>query len=106
MPKIIVERTFLNNKNKKKEMLLEMLPDIGEIYFDDKPDYRKLITVVKSMPQKYSLPLMLYADGYKYHEIAVKLGLSIGTVKSHIHTCGCGSKKNCAKSGSVKVSLL
>lgn len=83
----IMHNTFINNKCKRKEFSSETQPEIyGEIYFDDKPDYRELTTLVRSMPKKYSLPLMLYANGYKYHEIAVKLGLSIGTVKSRIHT--------------------
>ncbi|MBQ8736118.1 MAG: hypothetical protein IJY75_09165 [Bacteroidaceae bacterium] len=58
----------------------------SEIYFDDTPNYRELITLVKSMSQEYFLPLMLYADGYKYQEIAENLGISIGTVKSRIHS--------------------
>ena len=82
-----MHNTFINNKCKKIEILSEKVTEMySEIYFDDTPNYRELITLVKSMSQEYFLPLMLYGDGYKYQEIVVKLGLSIGTVKSRTHT--------------------
>lgn len=96
----IMHNTFINNKCKRKEFSSETLPEFyGGIYFDDKPDYRELITLVMSMPQEYSHPLMLYADGYKYHEIALKLGLSIGTVKSRIHTARTRLKEKLCQEG-------
>lgn len=82
-----MHNTFINNKCKKIEILSEKVSEMySEIYFDDTPNYRELITLVKSMSQEYFLPLMLYADGYKYQEIAENLGISIGTVKSRIHS--------------------
>lgn len=82
-----MHNTFINNKCKKIEILSEKVSEMySEIYFDDTPNYRELITLVKSMSQEYFLPLMLYAAGYKYHEIAENLGISIGTVKSRIHS--------------------
>lgn len=95
-----MHNTFINNKCKRKEFSSETLPEIyGGIYFDDKHDCRELITLVRSMPQEYSRPLTLYADGYKYHEIAVKLGLSIGAVKSRIHTARTRLKEKLCQEG-------
>ena len=33
----------------------------------------------------YKIPMTLYLSGYKYQEIAEKMGIPLGTVKSRIH---------------------
>lgn len=40
---------------------------------------------IKSVDETYSQPFMMYFRGFKYHEIAEKLKLPIGTVKNRIH---------------------
>ncbi len=47
-------------------------------------DYKQIWTALKQMPRQYSVPFMLHLRGYKYREIADKLQLPIGTVKSRI----------------------
>ena len=40
---------------------------------------------IERLPQLFRKPLMMYADGYKYQEIAEVLGLPVGTIKNRIH---------------------
>ncbi len=45
-------------------------------------DIRKAIGKLKA---EYRTPFMMHFNGFKYHEIAVKLAIPIGTVKNRIH---------------------
>lgn len=36
---------------------------------------------------KNRLPFLMHVEGYKYHEIATRCALPIGTIKSQIHRC-------------------
>lgn len=38
-----------------------------------------------SLPDDYRIPFMSYFEGYRYHEIADRLNIPIGTVKTRIH---------------------
>ncbi len=40
---------------------------------------------IDNLSEVYSQPFMMYFRGFKYHEIADKLDLPIGTVKNRIH---------------------
>ena len=55
-------------------------------YSDSYVSSHEIMRVINSLPIDYSLPFSMYADGYKYHEIAARLNIPIGTVKSRIHT--------------------
>ncbi|MBE6302984.1 MAG: RNA polymerase sigma factor [Bacteroidales bacterium] len=55
-------------------------------YRDCYIDAHEIICAINSLPIEYCLPFSMYADGYKYHEIAEGLNVPIGTVKSRIHT--------------------
>jgi RNA polymerase sigma factor (sigma-70 family) len=45
-------------------------------------DIQRAIT---NLDEVYSVPFILYFKGFKYHEIANKLDIPIGTVKNRIH---------------------
>lgn len=45
-------------------------------------DIQRAIDGLKEM---YKIPFTMYFKGFKYHEIAEKLGIPIGTVKNRIH---------------------
>lgn len=55
-------------------------------YFDSNVDVREIACAINCLPMEYCKAFLLYADGYKYHEIAERLNIPIGTVKSSIHT--------------------
>lgn len=43
------------------------------------------LTIIKDLPEGYRMVLNLYfLEGYKHHEIAEKLGISVGTSKSQL----------------------
>lgn len=40
---------------------------------------------LRKLDETYKKPFLMYFRGFKYHEIAVNLGIPIGTVKNRIH---------------------
>lgn len=57
------------------------LNDNAEIAFDMSDIQRAIDT----LDRPYKIPMSLYLSGYKYQEIAEKMGIPLGTVKSRIH---------------------
>lgn len=57
------------------------LNDNAEIAFDMSDIQRAIDT----LDRPYKIPMPLYLSGYKYQEIAEKMGIPLGTVKSRIH---------------------
>ena len=47
-------------------------------------DMKEMRRIVNSLPKDYRVPFSMFVSGFKYREIADKLGLPIGTVKSRI----------------------
>ena len=47
-------------------------------------DRKELIRVLNSLPDIYKIPFSMFVSGFKYREIADKLSLPLGTVKSRI----------------------
>lgn len=47
-------------------------------------DLKELHRIVNALPREYKVPFSMHVAGFKYREIAEKLGLPIGTVKSRI----------------------
>ena len=44
-----------------------------------------ITTAIESLESAYKVPFMMHFRGFKYHEIAAKLEIPIGTVKNRIH---------------------
>ncbi|WP_009034896.1 RNA polymerase sigma factor [Indibacter alkaliphilus] len=51
----------------------------GDFTMDD------IYTAIESLDDVYKVPFMMHYKGFKYHEIADKLEIPIGTVKNRIH---------------------
>jgi len=47
-------------------------------------DLKEMRRIVNTLPQEYKVPFSMHVSGFKYREIAEKLGLPLGTVKSRI----------------------
>lgn len=45
---------------------------------------KEISAAIQGFSQEYKLPFTMYVAGYKYSEIAEKMGLPLGTVKSRI----------------------
>jgi len=93
---VILRNTFINDyrRNQKKNALIVQSDEIsspelmvsatsnkatGSFVMDD------IGKAMKSLPEAYSKPFILYFEGHKYHEIAEYLDIPIGTVKTRIH---------------------
>ena len=86
----IMHNTFVNKSRADKytvSMEVEHCEHLhNRIYIDCGHSYYELLSIVESLPDAYRMPFEMHAAGYKYHEIADNLGISIGTVKSRIHS--------------------
>ena len=47
-------------------------------------DLKEMYCIINSLPKEHKIPLFMYILGFKYREIAKKLHLPLGTVKSRI----------------------
>ena len=91
----IMRNIFINNYRKtvrdqtfvdQTENLFHLnLPqDSGFESTEGNYDLKEIRKIVNSLPKEYRVPFSMYVSGFKYREIAVKLALPIGTVKSRI----------------------
>ena len=83
----VIMRNTHFNINKTKGVTFTEYDTCNERgYCDSSFDYLELKRVVMTLPAELYVPFTLYVEGCKYHEIAEKLCLPLGTVKSRIHT--------------------
>lgn len=92
----IMRNTFINNY--RKAMRANTIIDrTDEQYFinsattnggfadpDSTFSYGQILEVVEGLEDEYRVPFEMYNNGFKYKEIAAKLDLPIGTIKSRI----------------------
>ena len=57
----------------------------GECHCSD-VDAAEIMAAISALPCEHCKVFTMYADGYKYEEIAEEMGIPLGTVKSRIHT--------------------
>ncbi len=91
----IMKNTFINNyrRNVKENTIIDGTQDL---YYINQPHDKGFISpesslseseierAIDSLSDEFRIPFRMHVDGYKYKEIADKLGLKIGTVKSRI----------------------
>ena len=53
-------------------------------FIDCRLEFSEVCTFIDCLPHGISLPLRMYADGYKYHEIADALDIPMSSVKNRI----------------------
>ncbi|MBD5200782.1 MAG: RNA polymerase sigma factor [Bacteroidales bacterium] len=91
----IMRNIFINNYRKtvrqatvvdKTEDLfhLNVSQDSGLNTPDGSFAVKEISVAINSFTEDYRVPFSMHVAGYKYHEIAQKLGLPLGTVKSRI----------------------
>lgn len=91
----IMRNTFINEfRRKKTSKTTSVSHDSLYIQFNTKTvendGIQKLTedeinVFIDELPSKLRTPFMMFFVGYRYHEIAQKLELPLGTVKSRIH---------------------
>lgn len=91
----IMKNTFINNyrRNIKENTIIDGTQDLYYLnmphdkgFASPESNYaeEEIIRAIDSLGDEFRIPFKMHIDGFKYHEIAEKLGLKIGTVKSRI----------------------
>ena len=91
----IMRNTFINSYRRNRARAT-VHDDIRELYFVNIPDdhtfsspertyaWKDLWKNIEALTEDLKLPFKLHTSGYKYHEIADRLNIPIGTVKNWI----------------------
>lgn len=90
----IMENTFISQYNRRKRMLFSCYCAGDEKqYFsydtaDIRADLHQILSIIRDCSRKANCIecVLLYAKGYSYEEIADKVGIKLGTVKSRVFT--------------------
>ena len=80
--KIVREQTFVDQTDNLYH--LNMPQDSGFASTEGSYDLKAMHRIVNSLPRDYKVPFSMHVSGFKYREIAERLGLPLGTVKSRI----------------------
>ena len=91
----IMKNTFINNyrKAKRENTTLDNTKDLFYLNItkesplmnpDSEYSLKELTKAVNSLDDEFRVPFVMHTEGFKYKEIAEKLNLKIGTVKSRI----------------------
>jgi len=80
--KTVRDQTFVDQTENLYHLNLPQ--DSGFESTEGNYDLKEIRRIVHSLPKEYRIPFSMYVSGFKYREIAVKLALPIGTVKSRI----------------------
>lgn len=92
----IMRNIFINNYRKAlrdqtyvdqtdNQYYLNQNFDIEDDSTEGSYDLKEMRRIVNALPKEYRIPFSMYVSGFKYREIADKLGLPLGTVKSRIY---------------------
>ena len=86
--KRIMRNIFLNEQLSVQRRVRTENVDYNYYRTDDAADalleFRDVARIIAKFPPEFSTPLIMYARGFKYCEIAITLGLPLSTVKNRI----------------------
>ena len=80
--KIVRDQTFVDTTDNYYHLNLPQ--DSGFESTEGAYDLKEMHRIVNSLPRDYKVPFSMHVSGFKYREIAERLGLPLGTVKSRI----------------------
>ena len=80
--KVVREQTFVDQTDNL--YYLNFSPDTSYESTERAYDLKEMHRVVNALPREYKIPFSMHISGFKYREIAEKLNLPLGTVKSRI----------------------
>ncbi len=80
--KTVRDQTFVDQTENLYHLNLPQ--DSGFESTEGNYDLKEIRRIVNTLPKEYRIPFSMYVSGFKYREIAERLGLPIGTVKSRI----------------------
>ncbi len=91
--KTIMRNTFINNYRQKKRFKNLFNKNVSSYFFSKKEsenasemdlNVKEINELIDQIDERFSTPFRLYIQGFSYEEIAEKLDLPMGTVKSRI----------------------
>lgn len=80
--RIVREQTFVDTTDNQYH--LNLSHDDAFESTESAYDLKEMRRIVNNLPKEYRVPFSMHIAGFKYREIAEKLDLPIGTVKSRI----------------------
>lgn len=91
----IMRNIFINNYRRKvrSATIIDTTEDFYHLNLSQESGFetpegsfaaKEISAVINEFSQEYKVPFTMYIEGYKYSEIADKLSLPLGTVKSRI----------------------
>ena len=80
--KIVRDQTFVDQTDNLYHLNLPQ--DSGFESTEGAYDLKEMHRIVNALPKEYKVPFSMHVSGFKYREIAEKLDLPLGTVKSRI----------------------
>ena len=80
--RIVREQTFVDQTDNLYHLNLPQ--NSGVASAEGTYDLKEMHRIVNSLPRDYKVPFSMHVSGFKYREIADRLGLPLGTVKSRI----------------------
>ena len=80
--KIVRDQTYVDQTDNLYHLNLPQ--DSGFESTEGAYDIKEIHRVVNLLPNEYRIPFAMHVSGFKYREIAEKLSLPLGTVKSRI----------------------
>ena len=81
--KVVRDQTFVDQTDNLYHL---NLPQDGSFESTERAyDLKEMHRIVNALPREYKIPFSMHVSGFKYREIAEKLGLPLGTVKSRIY---------------------
>lgn len=80
--KVVREQTYVDTTDNLYH--LSQSQDSGFESTESAYDLKEIRRVVNALPEEYRRPFSMYVAGFKYREIAEKMDLPLGTIKSRI----------------------
>ena len=80
--KTVRDQTFVDHTDNLYHLSLPQ--DAGFESTESAYDTKEIRRAVNALPKEYRVPFAMHVSGFKYREIAEKLSLPLGTVKSRI----------------------
>ncbi|MDE5711871.1 RNA polymerase sigma factor [Bacteroides sp.] len=80
--KVVRDQTFVDTTDNLYH--LSQSQDSGFESTESAYDLKEMRRIVNALPTEYRVPFSMHVSGFKYREIAEKLDLPLGTVKSRI----------------------
>ena len=80
--KVVRDQTFIDRTDNLYHLNLPQ--ETGFESTEKTYDLKEMHRVVNSLPKEYRVPFAMHVSGFKYREIAEKLNLPLGTIKSRI----------------------